>query len=88
VPGINLGTYSQLGNYSRFAQIATGPGQSQTYDLAHGRGWDGSISGVNFEKAFDGGWSLRAHIGYTQGRSDTYGLVPDGSAVKASAVQA
>lgn len=84
VPGLDLGTYSQLGNYTRFAQIATGPGQTQTFDLAHGRGWNGSVSGVNFEKHFGQSWAVRAHIGYTKGDSDTYGLVPDGNAISAA----
>ena len=87
VPGIDKGTYVQLGNYSRFATLQVNQhGDMQTFDLANGRGWKGAVSGVNFEKTFDNGWSVRNHFGYTKGDADTYGLVPDGSAILASAL--
>jgi outer membrane receptor protein involved in Fe transport len=87
VPGIDLGTYTQLGNFSRFVtlQVDAG-GATQTFDLAHGRGWKGTVSGVDFEKSFDNGWSVRNRFGYTEGNADTYGLVPDGGAIRATAL--
>jgi outer membrane cobalamin receptor len=42
-PGINQGTYTQLGNYSRYANIQTGANTTQTFDLGQGRGWKGTI---------------------------------------------
>ena len=87
VPGVDLGTFNELGNASRYATLQINAnGDKQTFDLAHGRGWKGTVSGVNFEKTFDNGWSLRDHFGYTKGDADTYGLVPDGGAIKASAL--
>lgn len=87
VPGIDLGKYVQLGNYSRFATLQVDPaGTKETFDLANGRGWKGSVSGVNFEHTFDSGWKLNNRFGFTSGNADTYGLVPDGSAVAANSV--
>ncbi len=87
-PGINPGTYTQLGNYSRFATIQTGANTTQTFDLSQGRGWKGTIAGINFEKSFGDGWAIHGKLGYTEGDANTLGLVNDGSAVTASAVRA
>jgi len=86
VPGINQGTYVQLGNASRLATIQTGATTTQVFDLANGRGWKGTVSGINFEKSFGDGWSVRGHVGYTEGDANTLGLVPDGAAVTAASV--
>lgn len=87
VPGLDKGTYVQLGNYSRFATLQINEhGDTEKFDLANGRGWKGIVSGVNFDKTFDNGWSVRDHFGYTKGDADTYGLVPDGSAITAAAL--
>ena len=87
VPGIDKGTYVELGNYSRFATLRVDAnGDTQTFDLANGRGWKGTVSGINFDKSFDNGWSVRNHFGYTKGDADTYGLVADGSAITANAL--
>ena len=89
VPGIDKGTYTQLGNYSRYADLQVDAnGDHRLFDLANGRGWKGTVSGINFEKAFDNGWSLRDHFSYTKGDANTYGLVGDGSAVTASTIGA
>ena len=85
-PGINPGTYVQLGNFSRLATIQTGATTTQVFDLANGRGWKGSVSGLNFEKSLGDDWSVRAHMGYTEGDANTYGLVADGNAVTAASV--
>ncbi|MGN6423601.1 MAG: TonB-dependent receptor domain-containing protein [Asticcacaulis sp.] len=87
VPGLDLGTFSELGDASRYASIQVDPkGDMQTFDLGNGRGWKGTVSGVNFEKTFDNGWSVRDHFGFTQGDANTYGLVPDGGAIEATAL--
>ena len=87
VPGLDLGTFSELGNATRYATIQIDPaGDTKTFDLSKGRGWKGVVSGVNFEKTFDSGWSLRDHFGYTKGDADTYGFVPDGGAIAATAL--
>lgn len=87
-PGINQGTYTQLGNYSRFATIQTGANTTQTFDLAKGRGWKGTMSGINLEKTFGDGWAVHAKLGYTEGDANTLGLVNDGSAVTVASVLA
>lgn len=87
-PGVDPGTYTQLGNYSRFATIQTGANTTQTFDLGRGRGWKGTVSGLNFEKTFGDGWAVRAKVGYTEGDADTLGLVNDGSAVTVASVLA
>ncbi len=87
VPGIDKGTYTELGNYSRFADLQVNShGDHRLFDLSDGRGWKGTVSGISFEKALDNGWSVRDHFSYTKGDANTYGLVGDGSAVKASAI--
>lgn len=87
VPGLDKGTYVQLGNYSRFATLQVNEdGDTEKFDLGNGRGWKGIVSGVNFDKTFENGWSVRDHFGYTKGDADTYGLVPDGSAITAAAL--
>ena len=87
-PGINEGTYTQLGNYSRYVTLNTGATSSQTFDLGQGRGWKGTMSGANFQKDLGDGWNVTAKAGYTQGNANTLGLVNDGSAVTVSQVLA
>ena len=87
VPGLDKGTYVQLGDYSRFATLQVNEhGDTEKFDLGKGRGWKGLVSGVNFDKTFDNGWSIRDHFGYTKGDADTYGLVGDGAAITATAL--
>lgn len=87
VPGVDLGDFVQLGNNSRYQLLQIGPnGKTQTFDMAHGRGWTGSVSGVNFDHTFDNGWQVKNRLGYTAGDANTYGLVPDGSAISATSL--
>lgn len=88
VPGVNLGTFTELGNFSRFATLPTGPGQTKTFDLARGRGFKGGIYGANFDKYFGEGWDVHARVAYTDGHADTLGLVNDGAAIPVSALAA
>jgi outer membrane receptor protein involved in Fe transport len=88
VPGVNLGTFTELGNYSRYATLPTGPNQTRTFDLARGRGFKGTIAGANFEKAFGDGWQVHARVAYTDGHANTLGLVNDGAAIPVSALAA
>jgi outer membrane receptor protein involved in Fe transport len=88
VPGVDLGTFTQLGNYSRYATLPTGPNQTRTFDLARGRGFKGAIVGANFEKSFGDGWGVHARVAYTDGDADTLGLVNDGAAIPVSALAA
>lgn len=88
VPGVDLGTFTELGNYSRFATLPTGPNQTRTFDLARGRGFKGTIAGANFEKSFGDGWAVHARVAYTDGHADTLGLVNDGAAIPVSALAA
>lgn len=88
VPGVDLGTFTQLGNYSRYATLPTGPNQTSTFDLARGRGFKGVIVGANLAKSFGDGWGVRARVAYTEGDADTLGLVNDGAAIPVSALAA
>ncbi|MDE2561611.1 MAG: TonB-dependent receptor [Sphingomonadales bacterium] len=80
--GNDLGTFSQLGNATRFVTLQTDPqGDMKTYDLANGRGWKGSVSGLNLNFDLGGGWSVRDNASFTKGDADTYGFVPDGAPI-------
>lgn len=85
--GNNLGTFSQLGNATRFRTLrVNGNGDTRTFDFAHGRGWDGSVSGLNAEFDLTDNITLRDNLAYTKGSADTYGFVPDGAPVRVSAL--
>ncbi|GAO56470.1 TonB-dependent receptor [Novosphingobium sp. MD-1] len=86
--GNDLGTFSQLGNATRYATLQVGPNETKTYDFARGRGWKGSLSGLNLKFDLGGGWSVRDNLSYTNGNADTLGFVPDGSPIRVSALQA
>ncbi|MDE2437127.1 MAG: TonB-dependent receptor [Sphingomonadales bacterium] len=80
--GNNLGTFSQLGNATRYESLQIDQnGTMQTFDFARGRGWKGSVSGLNFKYNIGGGFSVRDNLSYTHGNADTLGFVPDGSPV-------
>lgn len=88
--GNSLGTFSQLGDYTRVAAIQTGVDSAgnatyQTFDFAKGRGWKGTVSGLNAEFNVTDAVTLRDNLSYTKGNADTYGFVPDGGAVQVSA---
>lgn len=87
--GHNLGEFSQLGTATRIREIQVNPnGDTQVFDFANGRGWDGYVTGANIEFDFGDGWVLRDNVGLTKGDADTYGFVPSGNAVTVGAVEA
>jgi outer membrane receptor protein involved in Fe transport len=91
-PNLDVGTFSQLGNATRFRTINFGPGgdsgpdgdipaaAQRTFDFADGRGWDGSVSGLNFDYDLGDGFTLRNNLNYLSGNADTLGIVPSGGA--------
>jgi len=99
-PNIDVGTFAQLGNATRFRTINFGPGgdsgpdgdipaaQQRTFDFADGRGWDGSVSGLNFEYDLNDNFTLRNNLNYLSGDADTLGLVPSGGALTVNEVLA
>jgi len=85
--GNDLGEFSQLGNASRFRTLqVNGNGDTQDFDFADGRGWDGIVTGLNADFELGDGWAVRNNTSYTKGDADTLGLVPDGSPVQVSAL--
>ncbi len=82
VPGINVGTYNPVNNYTRYQTIivpGTGAnGPTEQADMGDGRGWKGTISGANYSQDF-GGVSFSDKFGYTDGFLDTNGLVNQGA---------
>lgn len=87
VSGNDLGTFSQLGNATRYRTLRTnGAGATERFDFADGRGWKGSVSGLNFDYELSDSLTLRDNLGYTNGSADTFGLVPDGAPVRVSAL--
>ena len=83
VPGLNLGTYNQLNNNTRYQTIivpgSAGSGATEKFDIGAGRGWKGVIAGGSFTNDFGSGISVADHFGYTQGTLQTTGLVPAGA---------
>jgi iron complex outermembrane recepter protein len=87
VPGVDKGTYTQLGELSRHQTLQVhANGATRSFDLADGRGWKGYVAGGSFEHDFGDGWTVRDRFSFTKGDADTYGLVPDGGAVTAASV--
>ncbi|KSB91133.1 TonB-dependent receptor [Caulobacter vibrioides] len=87
VPGVDKGTYTQLGELSRHQTLQVhANGATRSFDLADGRGWKGYVAGGSFEHDFGDGWTVRDRFSFTKGDANTYGLVPDGGAVTASSV--
>ncbi|GBD87338.1 TonB-dependent Receptor Plug Domain protein [bacterium BMS3Abin03] len=83
--GNNLGTFSPLGNATRFRTLRiNAQGDSAHYDFSKGRGWKGIISGLNFDYGLGGGWTVRDNFSYTSGQANTYGFVPNGSPMEVS----
>ncbi|NOX87417.1 MAG: TonB-dependent receptor [Calditrichaeota bacterium] len=85
--GNNLGTFTPLGNATRFRtlQINT-QGDSASFDFANGRGWKGSISGLNANFDLGSGWMISDVLTYTSGDANTFGFVPNGNPIKVSAL--
>ncbi len=85
--GNDLGDFAQLGNATRFREIQTNAaGNTEIFDFANGRGWNGMVTGGNAEFDLGGGFTIRDHFTYMQGDADTYGFVPAGGAVTAAAL--
>ncbi|MBB6520055.1 TonB-dependent receptor [Pseudoteredinibacter isoporae] len=81
VPGVDA-SYTQVGTLNRQARILAGPnGDVRNVDLGDGRGWDGSVSGLNADFDINENWSLSNNLNFTQGDADTLGFVPNGGAV-------
>ncbi len=88
VPGINLGTYNPLNNYTRYDTIETATGASKSVDLGDGRGWKGVIGGGNLTYDLGDGFNFRDTFGITEGDLNTYALVGAGNAVTVGQVLA
>lgn len=87
--GNDLGEFAQLGNATRFREIQVNPaGNTEVFDFANGRGWDGTIAGGSAEFDFGDGWTFRDQFTFTSGNADTFGFVPAGSPVTAGDVSA
>lgn len=83
VPGLDLGRYNQLNQYTRYATIirpgSAGSGATENVDLAAGRGWKGVVAGASLEYDLGGGLQFTDRVGYTNGTLRTTGLVPQGA---------
>ena len=93
--GHDDGNFSQLGTATRGRVIQISPdrasgdiGDTEVYDFADGRGWDGSVTGANIEFDFGDGWVFRDNVGLTTGDANTFGFVPSGTAVTAADLSA
>lgn len=85
--GNDLGTFSPLGNATRFRTLQVNTnGDSVTYDFAKGRGWTGTVSGLKATFDLGNDWMVRNNLTYTAGDANTFGLVPNGNAIKVSAL--
>ncbi|MEJ2054721.1 MAG: TonB-dependent receptor [Calditrichaceae bacterium] len=85
--GNNLGTFSPLGNSTRFRTLRiNAQGDSASFDFANGRGWKGAISGLNANFELGAGWMVSDVLSYTAGDADTYGFVPEGNPIRVSAL--
>jgi outer membrane receptor protein involved in Fe transport len=83
--GNDLGTFAQLGNATRFRELQINDeGDTRIFDFANGRGWKGSISGINASFDLGDGWTVRDNLSYTSGEANTFGFVPNGSPVRVS----
>ncbi len=87
--GHDEGDFSQLGNATRLRELQiSANGDTEIFDFAEGRGWDGSVTGANIEFEFGDGWIFRDNVGLTVGDANTFGFVPSGTAVTAAALSA
>lgn len=87
--GLDLGNFAQLGNATRFRELQKNTaGDTEIYDFADGRGWDGTVSGGSAQFDVGDGFTIRDQFTYMSGDADTYGFVPAGGAVTAGAVSA
>ncbi|MEJ2614723.1 MAG: TonB-dependent receptor, partial [Ignavibacteriaceae bacterium] len=58
------------------------------FDFSNGRGWKGTISGLNFDYNLGVGWTVRDNLSYTKGNADTYGFVPNGNPMRVADLMA
>lgn len=87
--GNDLGEFAQLGNATRFREIqVNADGDTEVFDFADGRGWDGIVTGGSVEFDLGAGFTLRDRFTFMTGDADTFGFVPAGSAVTAGDVSA
>lgn len=85
--GNNLGTFSPLGNDTRFRELQiNAAGDTRIFDFADGRGWKGSVSGINTNLDLGDGWMVRDNLTYTSGDANTFGFVPSGAPIRVSAL--
>lgn len=85
--GNDLGSFAQLGNATRFRELQINEqGNTEIFDFSKGRGWDGSVSGVNADFDLGAGWTVRDNLSYTKGAANTFGFVPSGGAIRVSAL--
>lgn len=86
--GNDLGDFAQLGNATRFRELQIDDqGDTEIFDFSKGRGWDGSVSGVNADFDLGAGWTVRDNLSYTKGAANTFGFVPSGGAIRVSALR-
>ncbi|WP_462158123.1 TonB-dependent receptor [Pseudoalteromonas sp. GB56] len=86
VEGVD-GGFTQIGTKNRYAEVFAGEhNQVVNFDLGEGRGWNGSVSGGSLKLELGNDWELVDRFGLTKGDANTYGLVPDGSAVALASV--
>lgn len=82
VPGADA-SFNQVGPLNRQGSLRYGPDETEkSVDLGEGRGWDGSVTGLNFDLQINDTWSLSNAMNVTGGAADTLGLVPNGGAVR------
>jgi iron complex outermembrane recepter protein len=82
VPGVNLGTYNQLNNYTRYLTIVTpgsGGASTEQFDMGSGRGWKGVVGGGNLNLSLNDHLDFSDKFGFTNGTLQTTGLVPQGA---------
>lgn len=86
--GNDLGTFTPLGNATRFRELQINKaGDTQIFDFGNGRGWKGSVNGVNANLDLGDGWMARDNLTYTSGNANTFGFVPNGGPVRVSALK-
>ncbi|NRA28788.1 MAG: TonB-dependent receptor [Parvularculaceae bacterium] len=87
--GNDAGTFAQLGDATRRRTIQVGPnGETQEFDFANGRGWDGVVAGSRFSYELTDTFTVRNVLTYTNGDADTFGFVPSGAAIPVSDLSA
>lgn len=81
VEGIDA-NYTQIGPLNRQATITYGADNvTESFDFGDGRGWDGHVSGGSLKLDLADGWALIDRFNITKGAANTFGLVPNDSAV-------